>query len=213
MHRIFPFFTIFNLLLLFLFLGYAFYFLNEPQWADLGSETGAFERLSAIVFVIIGGLGLMLFNKTRKKIDLIFVGLMFAAAAREADLHRVWTTDSILKLRFYTGDASPIHEKIIGGIVIAFLLYAAWQLLKHVPHFFYSLKNKIYEAWAIFFALGFLTVAKMIDAMARLFPFMTDFHNENRLFLTVVEESFEMTGALFFLGYIILRLTIYRRVV
>ena len=54
------------------------------------------------------------------------------------------------------------------------------------------------QALAVFLAMGILAFAKMLDAFARLFPFMADFHTDNRPLFGLIEESFELTSVLFF---------------
>lgn len=134
------------------------------------------------------------------------MALMALASMREMDLHKEWTTDSILKSRFYLDSNTPDIEKLIGGLVILFLVYAVWQLIKRVPQFVASIWCFVPTAWAIGMGLGLLVVAKGIDSMKRILPFMVEFHTENRAFLGVIEESFEMTGALFFMVFVVMRL-------
>ncbi len=187
-------------------LYYIFNFLPESQWLSIASEQGAFEMLSAILFGIAAFLGLVVFIKTQSKMDFIFMMLMGLACARELDLHKEWTTQSILKSRFYIDPNTPALEKIIGVIVILFLVYSAWQLIKRVPQFIASVWHFVPTAWAIGLGLGMITIAKLLDSMKRVLPFMAEFHTDNRAFLGVIEESMELSGAIFFLIYVMMRL-------
>lgn len=197
MHRFF----IFSGLVLAAFGGglyYIFNFLPESEWAILVQEHGVIELSAAIAFAVAAFFGLVQFIKTNTKMDFIFMTLMALAGAREMDWHKEWTTDSILKSRFYIDENTPAFEKIIGAIVILFLVYAAWQLLKRVPYFITNVWHFVPTAWAIGLGLGMLTMAKSLDSMARIMPFMAEFHADNRAFLSVIEETMELSGAIFF---------------
>ena len=204
MHRFFIIYSATIITSLLAFLGYSYLYLAESQWIELGSETGAFERLSAVTFAFISAFVFYMFYQTKEKIHFIFASLMALASMREMGLHRAWTTDSILKLRFYTGDDAPLLEKIIGVVVIMFIIYAGFQMLKKLPYWIGSLLKFNPMAWMIGFGLGLLTFAKLIDSMSRVLPFLANFHTENRSFLTVIEEGMEMTAALFFAGVAIM---------
>ena len=173
--------------------------MNEAQWATLGSEHGFFERVSAITFAIVGAFAFIIFAFRRYSLWLYFSLLMAMASMREMDLHKAWTSDSILKSRFYLDSGVPIEEKLIGAGVILLLIFIAVQMTRHIPFWLRSLWNFRARAWTIGFALGSLAVAKLLDSMARVIPPLAEFHAENRAFLTVIEESLEMAGALFFL--------------
>lgn len=199
MHRFFIFYTVTILLATCFGLIYVFLYLDKELLPALSAEHGALEMLTAILFGVAGFLGFLHFLKNKTKLNFIFFSLMALAAAREMDWHKEWTTDSILKSRFYLDITTPILEKIIGGIVVIFLIYAAFELVKNFPKFIRNIWNFQAKSWAIAMGLGFLVCAKTLDSMARLFPILAEFHSENRFFLGFVEETFELTGALFFI--------------
>lgn len=206
MHRFFILSTITILACLSGFLYYAFTHAEQSQLLSYSAESGAIELSTAIIFILAAFIGLVQFIKTNAKIDFIFMVLMAFAAAREMDWHKEWTTDSILKSRFYIESSTPMIEKIIGGLVIAFLIYALWQLMKRVPLFVANLWHFAPRAWAIGFGLGALTIAKILDSMERIIPPLAQFHDDHYELISVVEESLEITGALFFILYAILNL-------
>lgn len=191
---------------LFAFLGYALFNFSPVEQAAFATEGGFIETVAASAFFIVAFLGFVKFLQHKSKMNFIFFALMALAGAREMDWHKEWTTQSVLKSRFYIDPTTPAIEKLIGFILILFLIYAAWQLLKRVPQFVANLWHFIPTAWAIGFGLGLITVAKILDSMARILPFAKDFHTDNKEFLMLIEESFELTGALFFLVFVILRL-------
>ncbi len=204
MHRFFIAYVTTIFLMLFGFLGYSFFNLNETEWMALGSEDGLFERLSAITFAITSIMGFYVFYKSRVQLHFIFASLMALASMREMDLHKEWTTQSILKSRFYLDEITPIHEKTIGLLVVLFLLYALYKLIRNTPSWVSGVFKFTPQAWTIGMGLGMLVFAKILDSMQRIFPFTKEFHEDNYAFSTLVEESFEMAGALFFLALAIM---------
>ena len=180
------------------FLGYVYMYMDEQSWTVLSSEENFPEMGAVFLFCLTAFLALVVFFAERMKSWLYFSILMVLAAMRELDLHKEWTTDSILKSNFYKSMDTPVIEKIIGGAVILLLLYMAFYFAKRLPKWIGDLWHLREQAWAIGLALGCLTVAKLMDSMSRWLPFLADFHAENRAFLGVMEESLEMTGSLFF---------------
>lgn len=136
--------------------------------------------------------------------NFIFFTLMAMAGAREMDWHKEWTSQSILKSRFYTDENTGDLEKTIGVVVIVFLLYAAFQLIKRVPLFISNLWTFHSTAWGVAMGLGALTIAKGMDSLARLAPSLETFKNENYAYMNLLEESLELAGALFFISVIIM---------
>ena len=209
MHRFFILMTLLILTATGGFLWYALTYFNESEWAQWSQENGPIEMASVVLFGVAALVGFLRFVATRAKTDFIFCALMAAAAAREMDWHKEWTTDSILKSKFYLSPETPGHEKIIGAVFIAFLIYAAFQMVKRVPYFVTQLWAFAANAWALALGICSLVIAKTLDSMARLFPFMAEFHADNRDFLGVIEETLELTGAAFF---VVFALIIFKRV-
>lgn len=173
MHRFFIIATLLTLSCLGGFLYYVFYHVDESQWRVLSAENAEIEMSTAILFGVVAFLGLIQFLKTKGKMDFVFMALMALAGAREMDWHKEWTTDSILKSRFYLDPNVPEIEKLIGGVVILFLIYVAFQLIKRVPLFIGNLWAFSSHAWAIGMGLGLLVVAKTLDpwrVSCRLWP-------------------------------------------
>ncbi len=181
------------------FLAYAFLYLKHPQWQYLSAEGSFIEVCSVFVFSFAALIFFFLFVKTRRIIDFIYTVLMFFAAAREADLHKEWTKDSILKTRFYLDQEVPLNEKICGLIIIGLLIYCAIQLLKRAPQFISNLLRFHSAALGTSLALGILFLAKIIDSKDRL-PYVDDtFADIDGMYLRLFEESLELAAALFFM--------------
>ncbi len=166
----------------------------------MSAENQLIEDGTALAFGIAAGLAFFVFLKRKTKIWVYFSSLMALAAAREMDLHKEWTSDSILKSNFYLKEGAGIGERIIGFLVILLLLFLAYQMIRRVPEWIASLWKFQSTAWAIGMGLGALTVAKCLDSMVRWFPFIADFKINNGSFLGLMEESLEMVGAAFFIS-------------
>ncbi|MEP3525317.1 MAG: hypothetical protein ABJN24_07805 [Hyphomicrobiales bacterium] len=180
-------------------IGYMLVNFPPEAWDKFAHEGGIIESTTAIIFGLVALLAFILFFKIRAKIWLYFGFLMAAASMREMDLHRAWTTDSIFKLRFYSGDAAPFYEKILGLLFILVLVFTLVQFIRHIPSWISNVLKFQPMALSIFMGLGTLALGKLLDSMARVLPFMADFHGNNRPLLRLLEESLEMTSSFFFL--------------
>lgn len=181
------------------FLWYAHTYLSPSQWIAISAENQLIEDGTAVAFVIAALLAFVVFIKKRVAIWIYFSALMVLAAMREMDLHKAWTSDSILKSNFYLDEGAGLIERICGVLVILLLLFLAYQMIRRVPAWVAAVWNFQASAWAIGIGLGSLAVAKSMDSMARWFPFMADFKINNGPFLGLMEESLEMVGATFFI--------------
>ena len=92
------------------------------------SETGPFE-VAALVAWIVAAAVLAVRIRPFTSRTLAFALVCLLCAAREADLHKAFTQESISRLSYYRRSAAPLAEKLIGGSVAllftALLLYAA----------------------------------------------------------------------------------------
>ena len=187
------------ILVLFGGLGYAYVQLPYAEWLKLAYEGNIIETTTAIIFAVTSLLAFIALLKKQNKIWFYFGFLMLSATMRELDLHKAWTTDSIFKLRFYSGDAAPFYEKALGLLFIVVLIFCLVQFIRHIPSWISNLLKFHPIALSIFLGLGALGTGKTLDSMARILPFLADFHGQNRGILRMFEESLEMTSSFFFL--------------
>jgi hypothetical protein len=93
------------------------------------SETGPFE-VGALGAWIVAAVVLSVRVRPFTARTLAFVVLSLLCAAREADLHKAFTQESISRLSYYRHSTAPFAEKLIGGSVAllftGLLLYAAF---------------------------------------------------------------------------------------
>lgn len=103
--------------------------LNLPPEAFklLFSEQGPFEEMSIVLWLVLGAM--LLFHGYRSPRVLALAALALLFAAREADLHKAFTTMSLTKIKFYLSPAVPLPEKLVGGLVllaaVALIVYLA----------------------------------------------------------------------------------------
>ena len=92
------------------------------------SETGPFE-VGALLAWIAAAAVLAVRIRPFTARTLAFVTICLLCAAREADLHKAFTQESISRLSYYRKSAAPFAEKLIAGCVallfVALLAYAA----------------------------------------------------------------------------------------
>jgi len=129
------------------------------------SETGPFERLSllawigaaAIVLVRIRPLGLP---------AAAFTLLYLLFAAREADLHKAFTTGSISKLNYYKDASIAASERVLAAMAAAAILllicYAAFRVVRFLAMGGWRTRTGIWLmlGWTL------LVLGKMLDRSA-----------------------------------------------
>jgi hypothetical protein len=199
MHR---FFIIYTSLVIFALLGFwamAFITLNQDQMSALATEDAMIESFTAFGFGVVALLAGFIWIKARREIWALFTFFMGLACFRELDLHKAFTSDSFLKLRFYSGDIAPLHEKIVGACAILLIIFCAYRLSKYAVTWIKDIIAFKPQSCAIFLGMGTLGFAKKLDALSRLFPSLSDFHGQNRPFLGLIEESAELASVAFFL--------------
>jgi hypothetical protein len=162
-------------------------------------EYSLIENLTALSFALASGLALIIFIQQQKSIWAYFSFLMCMACMRELDLHKYWTTDSILKSRFYLRTDIPFIEKAFGATVIASLILCGFYLLKQVPTFIMSIREKSKTALVVLSACGLIVTAKCFDSLSRIFPPLKGFHKTHAYFFKGTEESLELIAAILFL--------------
>lgn len=107
--------------------------LASDTFAWFFSEEGPVE-VAALVFWVVAAVVVLVRIRPLTARAWAFAGLYLAFAAREADLHRAFTADSMLKTSYYRRAVAPIEEKIIAGIValvlVALFVYVLWVVAR-----------------------------------------------------------------------------------
>lgn len=177
---------------------YALFWQGDDYYLKISQEHGILEALSASLFACAGVFGVIRAVRLRTQLSFTFSLLMLMAAAREMDWHKAFTSDSILKTRFYLRAETPFYEKFVGLVCIALLIYCVWQLIKHSPEFIRRVLQLCPYASSVFLGLGMICTAKLLDSMDRILPFASNFKAQHHAYLTLIEESFEIAAAMIF---------------
>jgi len=100
--------------------------LPEAQFRWTFSEAGPFERFAIAAWLFAAVVVLARIRPLGAR-AWAFAILCVLFAAREADWHKAFTADSILKSNYYRHTVAPLSEKIVAGIVavaaIALIIY------------------------------------------------------------------------------------------
>lgn len=95
----------------------------DPQaCARLFSEQGFFEQFSIIAWIAAGLALLFRHRASSPHLAWSMTLLCFLCAAREDDWHKKFTTDGILKLKYYTKSVAPLSEKIPAALIASVFL-------------------------------------------------------------------------------------------
>jgi hypothetical protein len=128
-------------------------------------DNGLVQILTAVVLIASCFLclyrALRRISPTLKWAQLSYLLLIYAM--REMDFHRLFTEEHVSRWKLYAGPY-PLHEKIMGGIVVLLTLIIMIHFIgSNLPNFWKSLKER--QSWAvhlIFWAI-LLFSSQMLD--------------------------------------------------
>jgi hypothetical protein len=183
-------------LILLYVIALAFFPMALPQERFLYafSEQGPFERLSIAGWLLIPAVILVRIRPLGMR-AVAFGLLAILFAAREADWHKAFTADSILKTNYYRHAVAPFEEKLLGGIAafifIALVLYVGFIIAR-----FLLLRGGSYSRSGFWLLAGaaLVVAGKVVDrAPALLFEnFGTTIAASMQLYVSAFEEGLEM---------------------
>jgi len=142
------------------------FLLTPDTFRSMFSETGPFERLSLLAWIAAAAVVVVRirpFGLTAAA----FTTLYLLFAAREADLHKAFTTRSISKLNYYRDGTIPFEERFLAAIVSVAILcligYAIFVVLR-----FLVARGGLRTRAGIWLALGgaLLVFGKALDRSA-----------------------------------------------
>lgn len=184
--------VVITLLLFSAMLFFIIYTLDISITHKLTSESGFFEVVSpplwiALAVLCIAKLGFRKWGLGTAALSLIF-------AAREADLHKAFTADSIFKHNFYKMDI-PFAQKFWAGLVALICIgILLWTLISFVIYLYRTKGWR--QAWGrlTILSIGFVIFTKICDRLES--TLNVDYH----IYLSEVqgeicnmhEEGFEM---------------------
>ena len=187
-------------------LSFCAFLLTEDMLLHTSQEGAFLENLTAFKFLGASVLGALIVYKTKIQGWTLFAIFMAFAFARELDWHKAFTSDSILKIKFYTNPEYALPEKVIGFSFVLLLITSTLLLFKYIPRWIKEMKELNIFAIGIFLGLGSIVAGKMLDAKSRLIPQMADFFERHDAELRFFEESMELLGAAVFLIIAIIKL-------
>ena len=139
--------------------------MDESMRAMVLKEGGLIETISALLYLVCAGHMLSWAHRARAW---PYVVLMILFAMREADFDKRFTEVGVLKGKFLFSPLVPMHQKLIGGAVIALALYVVYTIVRRDGwHFVRALRDRSIEAWGWAIAIGLVFVSKSLDGLGR----------------------------------------------
>jgi len=130
------------------------------------SETGPFERLSLFAWLACAAV-IIVRVRPYTKTAAAFTVLYVLFAAREADLHKAFTTRSISKLNYYKDTSIPALERIFAALVaIAILCLILYALFIIVRFLFWRGGLRTRSGMWLAIGAGVLVFGKILDRSA-----------------------------------------------
>lgn len=153
------------------------------------AETGPFERLSLLAWIAAAAV-IVVRVRPFGTTAVAFTVLYLLFAAREADLHKAFTTRSISKLNYYRDGSIALSERVIAAIaaiaILCLIVYAAYVVVR----FLYARRGLNTRAgmWLLVGA-GLLVFGKALDRSAAVLTEI--FHLARPQWLIGLTDSFE----------------------
>ena len=127
----------------------AMFSIDETTARSLLKDDGLVQILTAVVLIASC---LLCLQRALRKIPPAFKWaelsyLLLIYTMREMDFHRLFTEEHVSRWKLYAGPF-PLHEKIIGGVVVLLTLIVMLHFIgSNLPIFRRSLKEK--QSWAV----------------------------------------------------------------
>lgn len=129
------------------------------------SEEGLFEQASWVVYFVVAATCLFLVRDDARLYGTSAV-VVLAMGARELDLHRRFTTDSMLKSRYYLKVQAPLIEKLLAGaVVLALTAVVLYMLVRYLPLLLRRLRERSPAAITLATSFGVLVLTKIADRL------------------------------------------------
>ena len=124
-------------------------FFDEIRVRLLLADSGLIQILTAAVLIAAC---LICLQRALRKIPPVFKWaqlsyLVLIYAMREMDFHRLFTQEHVSRIKLYTGPY-PLHEKIVGGVILLFSLIVLLHFIFSNFRFYWEQLKKR-QPWAI----------------------------------------------------------------
>lgn len=123
--------------------------IDESTARSMLKDDGLVQIMTAVVLIVSC---LLCLQRALRKISPAFKWaelsfLLLIYAMREMDFHRLFTEEHVSRWKLYAGPF-PLHEKIIGGIVVLLTLIVMLHFIgSNFRYFWKSLKER--QSWAV----------------------------------------------------------------
>ncbi len=171
-------------------IGSAYPFTAERLGA-LTRESGWIEVTTAALY-LIATLALLASWRRDGRFFVHSAVLVALLGARELDLHKAFTSDSILSTRFFFRDQAGLQEKILAGLFLLAMAVVVLRYLRNWPRLRDGLRRRSPAAISAALAILLLPATKSLDAFGRVakgFGFEITFDINA---VGIVEESVEL---------------------
>lgn len=158
---------------------------------DLTRETGWIEVATAVLY-LAAALTLLASWPSDRRFFLHSAFIVALLGARELDLHKAFTSDSVLSTRFFFRDQAGLQEKVIAGLVLLVLVVIVLRYLRYWRRLRDGLTLRSPAAISAALAIILLPATKSLDAFGRVakgFGFEITFDIN---VVGIVEESVEL---------------------
>ena len=165
-------------------------FVLAPDTFDAAfAETGPFERLSLLAWIAAAAT-IVVRVRPYRTTAAAFTVLYLLFAAREADLHKAFTTRSISKLNYYRDGSIPFSERLIAALVAIGILCLIAYAVFVVVRFLYA-RGGLRTRAGVWLMLGgaLLVFGKVLDRSAAVLTQV--FHVARPQWLMGLTDSFE----------------------
>lgn len=147
--------------------------MTKRTGSSLFRESGSFELATALLYGYTAVIWLWTRPGDEWRVFWQVPAVLLLMMGREFDLDKSLTSVGILQSKLYLTNEAPLMERILGVVVIAFVVTVAVRLVRFNSTIFVNaLRDRSIWAWSVLAAIGLAVVAKSLDGLERkLAPF------------------------------------------
>ncbi len=134
---------------------------RETAWA-LFQESGPYENATVVVYGL-AMIAMLAWVKGGLPFRLHSALVLGVLAARELDLHKAFTSESTLRLSYYTSDLDPLDTRIAAAIVVGAAHLLLIAMVIHGKRLWIALRAGRADAYSVAVAVVLLPLSKALD--------------------------------------------------